>query len=1210
MERVNFDQLWALGDNWDRSAIEKSFNWYLQRLSEYIGFPPVVRNVSIEILENKFPDTIVHENIFTSWVKRDATNGRYMLKIYKECGAFLPFVLLREIYACFLPEAIKRYLSVQLVIYYIVLEDGRFARKRSDQWRAFVDSKRKHPDHLDDDQEHINQYFKNQVHHQNLMNSFFSYLARNESIINPSDHDFASVLFQVYQDYTIQFLLVPENVEALRLTNKIYSTKKKFTSAKDYENHFVEFISNGAINTYLNKSNYSRFLKDLKNTVLSPSYWLTWSYFGAVVYQGCVRFHPLLKRHSIEKVLSNVEFIFLTRRKHASLSHDGIVYAFFPQVYEEDFFNFFDRLKKLGYIVDYFLFKVVDERIKMNLNTYKNFYPTKALIDAQHPEYEENLFLEKFRFLYVEKPSKARFSVMDFLVMDYVRMFSVEGIGFEERKNQLQMYKAELRRYKQKVRSLNANLKNHFKEVIEDQEVKDFFISFVNKHKTHGFFYVSELLRNLHTITTALGIATEGNINKTSLEEALNRGNAFRQLSSNLLLTNTAIKNHVKEELLPLYYQKLEEFKIVNERYYKSSELLLSCLNLQLFDLKRILQVINSDYLAQDIFDAREQKQFDYYDKLKEEDITANLLDDKLNDFLDDGAMVPTLAATLNYEWCSAISAIIRYSTDNLKRQSELAPYFSSTVFCTLINIGNNQRAIGIELRTGYLTPTERYKLISIIYNAFESDVLYLNFLKGPKFSPFVTLRKYYDFPQKKYFYARDLFPNLLLYAKKELGAIEPIEEKVSFLWSHLLSKDISLKDFNKITQKRIKATIEFDISTLKKLRTFAKDIDQSLTRLDGFIQIKSEPFFKNHVKSIKFLPIFSRFGFSQYHLYFYPVDADQINFKLLLNNSFQSLKCSVGVDSAPSFLIKYIYPYKFPNMRYVNRATKTLRIIREYCMFRLVRAYFNFHSNHSFSSQGWKINPNEFEIHVQDVLFKNKWEKRLELLKECKLDFTTTTPFGFDSEEFSKLQRIYSRKPIDLKRRLFFKNNLEFKDFSSLFSKKLVCPYVKFKNLGLHEKIRFILPNISEHTTEMLLRIFSFFNCCEAYKIEGKVYVQGLKNEIEFENGLYVKLYLPDYSTGTVENSNMIGTLLNVLEEAFEVLGIEHYVILENLLKPESFLDYVLGNKVDLKGYNPLLNLGWDKKNRTYVNHKLYDQQNNPVYPSLQPTESISPKK
>ncbi len=1212
MERVNFDQLWSLGIDWDESSIEKSFSWCLQRLSEYMGLSPILRNVSVKLLEGKFPEDIVHENIFSCWVSRGISTKNLTLKVYKECGAFLPFVLLRELYACFLPEAVKRYNSVQLVIFYVVLEDGRFGKKEIDSWREFVDSKRKHRDNLED-QEHINQYFKNQVHHRNVMTTFFSYLKRNESIINPSKHDFASVLFQPYEDYTEQFLLQPDNIEALRLTGQIYSTVKKFTSAKDYENLFDQFVSNGSIVTSLTKNVYSMFLKDLKNTVLAPTYGFTWSYFGAVVYYGYVKFHPLLKKNSIVKALSEVEFIYLTRRNYSSLSHNTMIFAFFPQIYENDFLNFFDRLKKIGYVVDYSLYKVQEEFIIVNLNVYKNFYSNDGLIDPQHPEYDQKLFIEKHRLVAPGIPSSVPFSVTDFLITDLARMFSVEGIGYEERKNQLQMYKDELRRYRQKIRSLNANLKNHFKEVIEDQEVKEFFVSFVNLHKVHGFFYVSKLLQSLNVIANALekrDRATNGNINKTQLEGALISGTAFRQLEVNLLLTNQTIKNHVKEELLPLYYQKREEFEIVVSRYYKSSELLSSCANLQIYDLKRILRIVNNSDIAKTIFDARERKQFDYYDKLKEENITINLLEDKLSDLLDKNVATPTIINTLSYNWHSTIHLVARYSEATMKYQAELSSYFSSIYFTTLYNAKNNQRAISIELRTGYLTPKERYSLISIIFNALKSDILRMHFVKGAKYTPFMTLRRYYDFPQGKYFYARDMFHNLFLSAKKEFGKPRTINaEKTTSLWSHLLSKDDSMKTLNEKIQKRINATLPYSVATLKKLKDFACNIEQNFAQPDSFSQIKNNPFFKNHVKAIKFLPIFSRFGLAQYHLYFYPSNADKINFKLLLNNSFQSLKCSVGVDVAPSFLIKYVYPYKFPNMRYINRATKTLRIVREYCVFQLVQSYFNFYTNNSFSSERRKINPNEFGIHVQNVVFNDKWEKPLEHLKECNLEVVTTTPHGPDSEEFSNLRRIYSRKPVDLKKSLFFKSNSKLKDFSTLFSKKLVRPYVKFKNLGFHEKIRFILPNISNNVAEKLLRIFSFFNYCEAYKIKGSLYVQGLEDEIEFDNGLYVKLRL-SYHTGSIENSDVIGALLTTLEESFEVLGINHYIVLDNMIKPESFLDHVFGNDNDLNGYNPLLNLKWDKKNKLYRNHKLYDEKNKPVYPSLLAMKNIIPKK
>jgi len=122
------------------------------------------------------------------------------------------------------------------------------------------------------------------------------------------------------------------------------------------------------------------------------------------------------------------------------------------------------------------------------------------------------------------------------------------------------------------------------------------------------------------------------------------------------------------------------------------------------------------------------------------------------------------------------------------------------------------------------------------------------------------------------------------------------------------------------------------------------------------------------------------------------------------------------------------------------------------------------------------------------------------------------------------------------LKKSLFFKNDSNLKDFSSLFSKNLVRPYVKFKNLNFHEKIRFVLPNIFEQITEKLLRIFSFFNYWEAYKIEGKFFVQGLENEIEFDNGLYVVVQLHSKLASTQKKALNVPSLCQCQKDSRQV--------------------------------------------------------------------------
>ena len=182
----------------------------------------------------------------------------------------------------------------------------------------------------------------------------------------------------------------------------------------------------------------------------------------------------------------------------------------------------------------------------------------------------------------------------------------------------------------------------------------------------------------------------------------------------------------------------------------------------------------------------------------------------------------------------------------------------------------------------------------------------------------------------------------------------------------------------------------------------------------------------------------------------------------------------------------------------------------------------------------------------------------------------------------------------------MFVKHGVQFDNFKRLLQDGLVYPYVKLKGLELHEKIRFILPMVSKKNIKTMLTIFKFFNHCLAYEIEGRLYVQGQEKERIFDNGLYVKLYLPGHSTGSVKDIDAVGALISVLISAFDILKIENYLILDAMVKPDHFLEHIFEDVGSLKDYNPLLNLRWSNKEKKYLNNKLFDQNNNPVYPDM----------
>jgi hypothetical protein len=138
-------------------------------------------------------------------------------------------------------------------------------------------------------------------------------------------------------------------------------------------------------------------------------------------------------------------------------------------------------------------------------------------------------------------------------------------------------------------------------------------------------------------------------------------------------------------------------------------------------------------------------------------------------------------------------------------------------------------------------------------------------------------------------------------------------------------------------------------------------------------------------------------------------------------------------------------------------------------------------------------------------------------------------------------------------------------------------------------------LPVVKKLHNEKLLKIFNFFNLGFINEIEGEYFIYGMPGEIKFENGLMIKLYLPDCQLDEFEK---------IFDSIFDYLGIKHYVILHNLVDGKSILKSIYGNIDFLKLYNPLKNLIWNEKDKIWMNHKLFNEKFEKIYPDLIPNK------
>lgn len=186
---------------------------------------------------------------------------------------------------------------------------------------------------------------------------------------------------------------------------------------------------------------------------------------------------------------------------------------------------------------------------------------------------------------------------------------------------------------------------------------------------------------------------------------------------------------------------------------------------------------------------------------------------------------------------------------------------------------------------------------------------------------------------------------------------------------------------------------------------------------------------------------------------------------------------------------------------------------------------------------------------------------------------------------------RIYNWHSKNVKNTSNVNRKSIFNGIQTLIKKKLIFPYIKFKNLGFKEKIHIILLNPKKESIKILKNVFKFFNLGFVYEIEGEYYIHGPNEKKKVFSGLMIKLYLPDCE---------LAEFLSIFEYIFQYLKVERYLIITDLVNGESLIKSVYGNNYFLEKYNPLRNLIWNTKTEKWENHKLFSKTFDYLYPEL----------
>ena len=344
------------------------------------------------------------------------------------------------------------------------------------------------------------------------------------------------------------------------------------------------------------------------------------------------------------------------------------------------------------------------------------------------------------------------------------------------------------------------------------------------------------------------------------------------------------------------------------------------------------------------------------------------------------------------------------------------------------------------------------------------------------------------------------------------------------------------------------------------------------------------------------------KFGLGQYYLYVRPSNMNEVDLKLLFLNTFQRIQHPAWIDDNPSLFIKSIYPYRSPNKAYLNWAVKSKRTISEYCLFFIKKVHFLLHFDYNLNPSGWDVDKNQFKGFVQKTLFEPNFRRKMPTLKYCNMsDLDGMSNYQQQSHQFSELIEVYNTRSMDIKSVLGTKNYQLIDKIQDLLKNHLIYPYIKLKNLDFRERFIIILPDLKKEQISTLIKVFSFFNYGCIYEIEGEFFINGFYKEKVFEHGLMIKLYLP---------LTEFDELKKTFNLVFQFLQIPKYLIMYDMVENSNIIKSVYGDISFLKTYNPLKNLNWNKKDKIWVNSKIFTEKFEPIYPKLVPDKDTCEKK
>lgn len=1149
------------------------FNEYLTAVSNFLERKPIVQPTEIHLKE----DQLIFEEKNTSFdigVKRYYDKDNLILIINQESLEILEFILLREAYYCFIPELLQNHSLIKLCI---ILKVSEFL-KEEPNFEIWERKLKIDPFYTE--------YFLRFNIVAKIIKQIFDFIYKY-TFLGLSIEEQLDIFDSLIYDYIFQrgFLDSNEKIEFLQIFYSIFRTKKKFTNIIDYSEDFLKIFREGQNKYIPSIKRFKELFNELiEEKVITSTYQVNWKYFNCSYYKCFLSFNPLIDNYTVNLTLKNLTFCFVIDLTEHNLAIECELFFVIPYKYIEDMKNYFARIKNFGILKEYFILEFESYENTLNLNHFQEGISKQESLFIKNKNLNKDLILSP-NIQYIHK-KESNTNIIDLLLIDRIRWITSSGFGVEHQKDRFKKIKNDLFSYLLNQKNNITKLKSTLDIFYDNLELKHRFLKFINLNKSYGFFSVKKQVKDLCQFIQLLKQKSISDLTN-SLEEITKYG-----ISSDLNI-NIKYKNFKHKLILSDGLKSSKIFSKIESDMTLFSKLIDAFENIKIYNLNFIEKILTEWEYARRLCSTKIDRIKKVRKRFRKQKIKMRYIENKFQNIIesDPPGAVPFMVNSITVlNIASNVYHIFLKDSDSMEEKlTKLKNLIPRTEVMRGKNALSEEKYLWIRLFIIDLDHNAKRKLVSMINNMFQEDLIFFRNIISTPFLNYFSLKDFYDPNNNDFFYSEDLFEELYKFS------ISLIKDKLSLKKYKLKTKTkLDFKLINKMFKEKISPDEFAEQTKVNKKFSLKKIplneiavINNSLERFflgnedyEGFKKIS--PF----IKKIDFIPMYQKFGLENYYLYFQPEDMNNNEWKMMFPLGFKKLEYRAILSRSNSFLFNYVFPYNNPNFSYFNWLVKSKNAINKYIWFSVKKVIpiLNFDYNIEFDSffQTFYV----LRKLTQKVLFSRDLDFSFESRSFLLSDNTVGIYKGPKDNDFKDLVDLTY---MDIKNIITKKHerNLQVKN---LIEKELIFPFLTLKNeVGFTNKFYAIIPDLSEIQMDKIIKIFSFLNYGFIFRISGKYFFKELGEEITFERGVFLKFYFP--------NSNL-SQFKQIVCDLLDYFKITHYFLSFDLIEGDRFRDELFPK---WSHPNPLNCHIWNEKEGLWINHKSIVSNFEAIYPEDQ---------